>query len=139
MLFFFFSNRKRHTRCALVTGVQTCALPISGLAAEFGAARGGDLAGRVVAVGHGGTCWCVLEGIIASGAGAPLLRSGRGVGVRVLWGARGCWCGARAGPSPRRCAPPSPAAQERGCWKRVALAPLLRSGRDRKSTRLNSS
>src|SRR3546814_9964803 len=33
--FFFFSSRRRHTRCALVTGVQTCALPIcvaSGLA-----------------------------------------------------------------------------------------------------------
>src|SRR3546814_15713981 len=27
--FFFFSSRRRHTRCALVTGVQTCALPIS--------------------------------------------------------------------------------------------------------------
>src|SRR3546814_1571066 len=24
----FFSSRRRHTRCALVTGVQTCALPI---------------------------------------------------------------------------------------------------------------
>src|SRR3546814_10712713 len=29
MFFFFFSSRRRHTRCALVTGVQTCALPIS--------------------------------------------------------------------------------------------------------------
>src|SRR3546814_294507 len=29
MLCFFFSSRRRHTRCALVTGVQTCALPIS--------------------------------------------------------------------------------------------------------------
>src|SRR3546814_10890400 len=29
MLRFFFSSRRRHTRCALVTGVQTCALPIS--------------------------------------------------------------------------------------------------------------
>src|SRR3546814_6459304 len=28
-IFFFFSSRRRHTRCALVTGVQTCALPIS--------------------------------------------------------------------------------------------------------------
>src|SRR3546814_10426216 len=28
--FIFFSSRRRHTRCALVTGVQTCALPISG-------------------------------------------------------------------------------------------------------------
>src|SRR3546814_18647631 len=25
---YFFSSRRRHTRCALVTGVQTCALPI---------------------------------------------------------------------------------------------------------------
>src|SRR3546814_2562285 len=31
---FFFSSRRRHTICALVTGVQTCALPI------FGAVRG---------------------------------------------------------------------------------------------------
>src|SRR3546814_7233417 len=28
---FFFASRRRHTRCALVTGVQTCALPISRL------------------------------------------------------------------------------------------------------------
>src|SRR3546814_8448593 len=28
VLLFFFSSRRRHTRCALVTGVQTCALPI---------------------------------------------------------------------------------------------------------------
>src|SRR3546814_18739406 len=30
---FFFSSRRRHTRCALVTGVQTCALPICALTA----------------------------------------------------------------------------------------------------------
>src|SRR3546814_6703357 len=29
MCCFFLSSRRRHTRCALVTGVQTCALPIS--------------------------------------------------------------------------------------------------------------
>src|SRR3546814_3042825 len=37
---FFFSSRRRHTRCALVTGVQTCALPIcraQANAAEFNA------------------------------------------------------------------------------------------------------
>src|SRR3546814_2651560 len=28
LCFFFFSSRRRHTICALVTGVQTCALPI---------------------------------------------------------------------------------------------------------------
>src|SRR3546814_12203445 len=27
-MWFFFSSSRRHTRCALVTGVQTCALPI---------------------------------------------------------------------------------------------------------------
>src|SRR3546814_6237418 len=34
----FFSRQRRHTRCALVTGVQTCALPILGaiLAAAIG-------------------------------------------------------------------------------------------------------
>src|SRR3546814_3510972 len=32
MLVFFFSSRRRHTRCSLVTGVQTCALPISTVA-----------------------------------------------------------------------------------------------------------
>src|SRR3546814_6596542 len=31
IFFFFFSSRRRHTRCALVTGVQTCALPICAL------------------------------------------------------------------------------------------------------------
>src|SRR3546814_5296194 len=29
LVVFFFSSRRRHTRCALVTGVQTCALPIT--------------------------------------------------------------------------------------------------------------
>src|SRR3546814_9157591 len=33
--FFFFSSRRRHTRCALVTGVQTCALPICLTGAMF--------------------------------------------------------------------------------------------------------
>src|SRR3546814_8463671 len=58
---FFFSSRRRHTRCALVTGVQTCALPISvpiaadladhdGLGAFVAAARaalGGPIDGLV--------------------------------------------------------------------------------------------
>src|SRR3546814_13288137 len=53
VVFFFLSSRRRHTRCALVTGVQTCALPIfaaddDGLLefAAVGAGRGGSLAGR---------------------------------------------------------------------------------------------
>src|SRR3546814_14767156 len=32
---FFFSSRRRHTRCALVTGVQTCGIPISVGVAEI--------------------------------------------------------------------------------------------------------
>src|SRR3546814_6770828 len=32
---FVFSSRRRHTRCALVTGVQTCALPISEIRNEY--------------------------------------------------------------------------------------------------------
>src|SRR3546814_2205534 len=39
----FFARRRRHTRCALVTGVQTCALPILGLA----------LASRLLRNGYG--------------------------------------------------------------------------------------
>src|SRR3546814_7892170 len=42
---FFFSSRRRHTRCALVTGVQTCALPI--LRALLVAIVGGDLVAHV--------------------------------------------------------------------------------------------
>src|SRR3546814_3871779 len=37
--FFFFSSRRRHTRCALVTGVQTCALPISCSSVVMGSAE----------------------------------------------------------------------------------------------------
>ena len=35
VIWYFFSSRRRHTRCALVTGVQTCALPISHIALYF--------------------------------------------------------------------------------------------------------
>src|SRR3546814_16469581 len=39
---FFFSSRRRHTRCALVTGVQTCALPIEPADLCRPGLRGGD-------------------------------------------------------------------------------------------------
>src|SRR3546814_6879595 len=44
--FFFFSSRRRHTRCALVTGVQTCALPICLGLVLVEADRAGDGRGR---------------------------------------------------------------------------------------------
>src|SRR3546814_3682011 len=40
MLMFFFSSRRRHTSCALVAGVQTCALPISMAAGAYGLSGG---------------------------------------------------------------------------------------------------
>src|SRR3546814_8924189 len=43
---FFFSSRRRHTRCALVTGVQTCALPIYN---EAGASGGRMTFGKFAA------------------------------------------------------------------------------------------
>src|SRR3546814_10901210 len=57
---FFFSSRRRHTRCALVTGVQTCALPI------YVAGTGFTVLDRVYADGGfagealGGSCGNVL-------------------------------------------------------------------------------
>src|SRR3546814_1668524 len=48
VFFCFFSSRRRHTRCALVTGVQTCALPISGI----GAVRQREDAGAMVGHQH---------------------------------------------------------------------------------------
>src|SRR3546814_1736315 len=48
---FFFSSRRRHTSCALVTGVQTCALPICGCSAAIcWAAGSGGLAAAPSAV-----------------------------------------------------------------------------------------
>src|SRR3546814_10312285 len=43
LYFFFFSSRRRHTRCALVTGVQTCALPISSAAGRSCQGGPGDI------------------------------------------------------------------------------------------------
>src|SRR3546814_4662445 len=55
--FFFFSSRRRHTRCALVTGVQTCALSdltvsavVTGGASGLGAATARALAAKGVKV-----------------------------------------------------------------------------------------
>src|SRR3546814_9118054 len=60
LLWFFFSSRRRHTICALVTGVQTCALPILAAArlpvgrvdAGLRTRRGGRVAGGTRAGGR---------------------------------------------------------------------------------------
>src|SRR3546814_8893987 len=52
---FFFSSRRRHTRCALVTGVQTCALPICRAghltAGQYSMASGGSFVTRFMDTG----------------------------------------------------------------------------------------
>src|SRR3546814_1102124 len=63
--FFFFSSRRRHTRCALVTGVQTCALPISGLGGRPQAIEPGDHDRLMAAVSH---LPHVLANILVEGA-----------------------------------------------------------------------
>src|SRR3546814_4191795 len=65
LLFFFFSSRRRHTRCALVTGVQTCALPIFAqgqrLVGEQRAGQQGER--RILGTGDGDTA---LESLAAA-------------------------------------------------------------------------
>src|SRR3546814_4772015 len=64
---FFFSSRRRHTRCALVNGVQTCALPISAgrLANELAKAACNDkscgLPQRVQSITRQGVTVAVLD------------------------------------------------------------------------------
>src|SRR3546814_8249392 len=48
LVVFFVSSRRRHTRCALVTGVQTCALPIA--PAEAALQRATAICGAVEAM-----------------------------------------------------------------------------------------
>src|SRR3546814_5987495 len=70
--FCFFSSRRRHTSCALVTGVQTCALPIS--AAQFApgsfcrAATSAGMSTEALAVTIGVVTFCILT--IALGVSA---------------------------------------------------------------------
>src|SRR3546814_1662007 len=73
---FFFSSRRRHTRCALVTGVQTCALPISKFLATGPTADelqrtaastlGGTIAGLESVGGFGGKAVTLAEGALYS-------------------------------------------------------------------------
>src|SRR3546814_5230707 len=114
MICFFFSSRRRHTRCALVTGVQTCALPISrqcnadfewrGQRAEIEARFEcfAELFGERVAAAAGGMEALVWNLLVAIEEGMTLER-------------------------------------RREAHREIELAPRRPAARDRKSTRLNSS
>src|SRR3546814_976268 len=126
MLFVFFSSRRRHTRCALVTGVQTCALPIS---RQLGAGQRPASKGVVAAAGIEQQLEAVDEeraGRAAVDVVQPVLRREALVQVgkrqvRLRGGLSGGY----------------PAAADRvagGVAKRLQL----RTVEDRKSTRLNS-
>src|SRR3546814_6247204 len=62
---FFFSSRRRHTSCALVTGVQTCALPILMLGAVVAFAAMGVIHPSTVA----GETWRGMTTIAGSWIG----------------------------------------------------------------------
>src|SRR3546814_4593142 len=59
---FFLSSRRRHTRCALVTGVQTCALPISIGQTEPASATGSAL--FVSCQANEPRCGAYLQGVL---------------------------------------------------------------------------
>src|SRR3546814_7140585 len=73
LVFFFFSSRRRHTRCALVTGVQTCALPIS-------AGRGHERVGPVDVTAGATTLTVEMPTNLASSAAGATV-SGDGIKI----------------------------------------------------------
>src|SRR3546814_20649052 len=73
--FFFFSSRRRHTRCALVTGVQTCALPICGEAMAFG--NLGQLAATGSGAANGSGMFAVSPGSRSRNARSEERRVGK--------------------------------------------------------------
>src|SRR3546814_16825103 len=83
MYMFFFSSRRRHTRCALVTGVQTCALPISSSRIDIAAKEGakGELGARVAAL--------KANGRLSTGIHWPFFRNADATDPAVagIWGA----------------------------------------------------
>src|SRR3546814_3662130 len=88
MVVFFFSSRRRHTRCALVTGVQTCALPIfvAVLHADLGEHAGhGVGADATVGAGDGAVAALGLEDLALALGGA----AGEEAGARELLDAHG--------------------------------------------------
>src|SRR3546814_20180769 len=85
----FFSSRRRNTRCALVTGVQTCALPICELNEEGQYAFYGRVGGCLVTGNEDGVKHCAMN----------ILYSLQHVGFVIPPQADAGWLG-EAGPGP---------------------------------------
>src|SRR3546814_10667235 len=121
---FFFSSRRRHTRCALVTGVQTCALPISAQQLTTGIKRfamDGDIPGY--------ESW---EDAVAAMPAIPVADERAGVDMLYSSGTTGRPKGVRV-PLPE-----DPAIDAANSLVMLDSA-VFQINADRKSTRLNSS
>src|SRR3546814_7581619 len=90
---FFFSSRRRHTSCALVTGVQTCALPICFTDSDFhlgGANAKGFILGGALGLGKNtavGLRWLSADAV----SGAPYRSEERRVGKACVSTCRSRW------------------------------------------------
>src|SRR3546814_6124620 len=88
MLFYgilFYSSRRRHTICALVTGVQTCALPISGVGASVVAADAGRSGPDAGVDAAAGAEECAGEGRDVAAGHAAAVAGGPGRGDRIAF------------------------------------------------------
>src|SRR3546814_15027538 len=97
-LFFFFSSRRRHTRCALVTGVQTCALPICIGVDRMRSTKIAPLSLSTSYLTGSASLGISMTTLISSGTLLPVGTWSRPMGLRFLRrGRRGVWAGCRGG------------------------------------------
>src|SRR3546814_5143434 len=90
--FFFFSSRRRHTRCALVTGVQTCALPIYRVVGMKGPAQVALITGEEKIVPPGARYFlCTAESMQIGGGREPARSEERRVGTECVSTCRSRW------------------------------------------------
>src|SRR3546814_7429828 len=84
MVFFFYSSRGRHTRCPLVTGVQTCALPIFPVdrAEPVALTPGRGIETQAVVTGDGATI--AFIGSTAARPALPMIVAATGGSPRTL-------------------------------------------------------
>src|SRR3546814_2653029 len=87
-LIFFLSSRRRHTRCALVTGVQTCALPICTASADalLAAVREQGLDLRYLLETHAHADHLSAAHYLRAQTGAPVVIGARITEVQAIFG-----------------------------------------------------